>query len=577
MKLCVIFWAWSVALAFAFQQKHTFPLTKGHARRRSKIWVPTSDASSYLTRLEKLKNTSKFRQRVDNEKPRRRQKQIQQNWNDNDDDENEDDESLLVPVQQPVFQIILQRNGTLFGDADRPRHRTSSRKTSESGAFELEDVKGFYNFTSIGGYKELKKELEQIIHIVQYPQNYTAYGLRLPRGILLEGPPGNGKTLIAKCLAGEASMNFVSCSGAEFNEKYVGVGASRIRELFYFARQNTPCIIFIDELDAVGRTRSSDGENAHAERDQTLNQLLVMMDGFSTGSDVIVLSATNRADILDPALLRPGRIDKIIHVPHPDTETRREIIPIHLNKKPINATLDYLVRITNGMSGAQIENLFNEAVLYAVRQQSLPVQTSVLDMTKEKMLIGQTSGATKNMSPDAMKRIAVHEIGHVLMALLSQHSEKPWKVTIDSMNPKNSLGYTLFENDETSQGLFVREYYEDNIKVLLGGRAAEEVMYGNSISSGALSDLETAFSMAKKMIMEYGMGTDIIYPYFSETYKRRIDDQIHTLIARAYRETKQYLEKNRIALGMFSDFLLEKKTIQSDEIYTLHKELFQNN
>lgn len=577
MKLCVVFWAWSVALAFAFQQKHTFPLTKGHARRRSKIWVPTSDASSYLTRLEKLKNTSKFRQRVDNEKPRRRQKQIQQNWNDNDDDENEDDESLLVPVQQPVFQIILQRNGTLFGDADRPRHRTSSRKTSESGAFELEDVKGFYNFTSIGGYKELKKELEQIIHIVQYPQNYTAYGLRLPRGILLEGPPGNGKTLIAKCLAGEASMNFVSCSGAEFNEKYVGVGASRIRELFYFARQNTPCIIFIDELDAVGRTRSSDGENAHAERDQTLNQLLVMMDGFSTGSDVIVLSATNRADILDPALLRPGRIDKIIHVPHPDTETRREIIPIHLNKKPINATLDYLVRITNGMSGAQIENLFNEAVLYAVRQQSLPVQTSVLDMTKEKMLIGQTSGATKNMSPDAMKRIAVHEIGHVLMALLSQHSEKPWKVTIDSMNPKNSLGYTLFENDETSQGLFVREYYEDNIKVLLGGRAAEEVMYGNSISSGALSDLETAFSMAKKMIMEYGMGTDIIYPYFSETYKRRIDDQIHTLIARAYRETKQYLEKNRIALGMFSDFLLEKKTIQSDEIYTLHKELFQNN
>jgi len=575
MKLCVIFWAWSVALAFAFQQKHTFPLTKGHARRRSKIWVPTSDASSYLTRLEKLKNTSKFRQRVDNEKPRRRQKQIQQNWNDNDDDENEDDESLLVPVQQPVFQIILQRNGTLFGDADRPRHRTSSRKTSESGAFELEDVKGFYNFTSIGGYKELKKELEQIIHIVQYPQNYTAYGLRLPRGILLEGPPGNGKTLIAKCLAGEASMNFVSCSGAEFNEKYVGVGASRIRELFYFARQNTPCIIFIDELDAVGRTRSSDGENAHAERDQTLNQLLVMMDGFSTGSDVIVLSATNRADILDPALLRPGRIDKIIHVPHPDTETRREIIPIHLNKKPINATLDYLVRITNGMSGAQIENLFNEAVLYAVRQQSLPVQTSVLDMTKEKMLIGQTSGATKNMSPDAMKRIAVHEIGHVLMALLSQHSEKPWKVTIDSMNPKNSLGYTLFENDETSQGLFVREYYEDNIKVLLGGRAAEEVMYGNSISSGALSDLETAFSMAKKMIMEYGMGTDIIYPYFSETYKRRIDDQIHTLIARAYRETKQYLEKNRIALGMFSDFLLEKKTIQSDEIYALHRELFQ--
>lgn len=575
MKLCVVFWAWSVALAFAFQQKHTFPLTKGHARRRSKIWVPTSDASSYLTQLEKLKNTSKFRQRVDNEKPRRRKKQIQQNWNDNDDDDDTHDESLLVPVQQPVFQIILQRNGTLFGDADRPRYRTSSRKTSESGAFELEDVKGFYNFTSIGGYKELKKELEQIIHIVQYPQNYTAYGLRLPRGILLEGPPGNGKTLIAKCLAGEASMNFVSCSGAEFNEKYVGVGASRIRELFYFARQNTPCIIFIDELDAVGRTRSSDGENAHAERDQTLNQLLVMMDGFSTGSDVIVLSATNRADILDPALLRPGRIDKIIHVPHPDTETRREIIPIHLNKKPINATLDYLVRITNGMSGAQIENLFNEAVLYAVRQQSLPVQTSVLDMTKEKMLIGQTSGATKNMSPDAMKRIAVHEIGHVLMALLSQHSEKPWKVTIDSMNPKNSLGYTLFENDETSQGLFVREYYEDNIKVLLGGRAAEEVMYGNSISSGALSDLETAFSMAKKMIMEYGMGTDIIYPYFSETYKRRIDDQIHTLIARAYRETKQYLEKNRIALGMFSDFLLEKKTIQSDEIYALHRELFQ--
>ena len=534
---------------------------------RDIFWSPASAAhqnnnnGTYLQDMER-KGKSTFRRRDHHQQRRRRAKDLsrQKNKDGSSKEEDEEGEGIVIPIG-----LFLQNISTSL-TSPRRAVRSSAQTSSESGTFHLENVKGEYNFTRVGGYHEVKNEMSQVLDFIFHPGNYTPYGVRIPRGVLLEGPTGNGKTLLAKCLAGEAGMNFVSCSGAEFNEKYVGVGASRIRELFKFAEDNKPCIIFIDEIDALGRTRTNDGEGAGAERDQTLNQLLVNMDGFSSTGELLVMGATNRIDILDKALVRPGRIDKIIHVPNPDAETRGEILKIHRHQKPLNVSNDYLVKLTNGFNGAQIENLLNEAVLFSIRNRSLPVTATVLDVMKEKLLVGQTSGNKRNISAKTLERIAVHEIGHLVMAVHSLYYEKPWKVTIDSMNPQNSLGYTIFEADVEDDGMFVREYFEDKLKVLLGGRVAEEVFYGNSISSGALSDLESAFSMAKKMVMEYGMGTDIIYPYFSETYKKRIDEQIHFLILKAYKATQVYMEKNKGFIEAMAHQLVEKRTMDAEEI-----------
>ena len=555
-------------------------------RQHHVIWSPSNDTSSastpppssYLEEMHRRSQRS-FRRR---ERPRARgiargspsnSQRPPVNPSFQEEKEEEDDDDMVLPLEDSVFGILFRQPQNFT------RRRTAlnsvSEKTSESGTFHLENVKGEYNFSRVGGYHEVKNEMSQVLDFIFHPGNYTPYGVRIPRGVLLEGPTGNGKTLLAKCLAGEANMNFVSCSGSEFNEKYVGVGASRIRELFKFAEENKPCIVFIDEIDALGRRRTNDGDGSGAERDQTLNQLLVNMDGFSSSGDLLVMGATNRIDILDPALTRPGRIDKIIHVPNPDAETRGEIVQIHRQQKPLNVTIEYLVRLTNGLNGAQIENLLNEAVLYSIRNRTLPVTSGVLDVMKEKLLVGQTSGNKRNVSAKTLQRIAVHEIGHLVMAVESLYYEKPWKVTVDSMNPQNSLGYTIFEADEEhNEGMFVREYFEDKLKVLLGGRIAEEVFYGSSISSGALSDLESAFSMAKKMVMEYGMGTDIIYPYFSETYKKRIDEQIHFLILKAYKSTKLYMEKHKLFIEAMAEELAHKKTMDAEEIQAFYDKYF---
>jgi cell division protease FtsH len=470
---------------------------------------------------------------------------------------------LQIGIPQRIF-IPLSQMSALFGNQTRLARNSDS--SSDNDQFILEKDMENFNFTCVGGYNDLKKELHQILDFVFTPEKYTQYGLRLPRGILLEGPTGNGKTLIAKCLAGEAKMNFVSCSGAEFMEKYVGVGASRVRELFKFVKQNSPCILFIDEIDALGRKRGSDAEASNSERDQTLNQLLVLMDGFHGNDNTLVIAATNRLDMLDPAIIRPGRFDKIIHVANPDADTRKEIITIHSEKKPLNVSNNQLVRITNGMNGAQIENILNEATLSAIRDNSLPVNMTHIEYTREKMLIGQTSNFKRNITESTLRRVAIHEVGHLMMAMQSLCYEKPWKITIESINPKHSLGYTIFETEEIDEGFFLREYLQDKIKVLLGGRAAEDVIYGHSVSSGAFSDLEKAFAVARTMIMDYGMGKKIIYPYLSETYKKQIDEQIHFLILQMYNETKEYIETHQKELNIFVDQLLIKKTLIWSEI-----------
>lgn len=480
-------------------------------------------------------------------------------------------ETIVLPVSKWSTLLGLHANQSSFSP---PRLRAPLAPDSENHQFRLEAGLDLHNFTRVGGYRDVKAELEQIIDFIRDPSKYAEHGVRLPRGILLEGPTGNGKTLIAKCVAGEAKVNFVSCSGSEFMEKYVGVGASRVRELCKFVKENAPCILFIDEFDALGRKRSQDGEISNSERDQTLNQLLVFMDGFQQNENsIVVMAATNRVDILDPAAIRPGRFDKIIHVPNPDSQTRKEIIQIHSANKPMNFSLPDLVRLTNGFNGAQIENILNEATLFAIRTNTLPVNATHLENMREKIIVGRTSNFQRNLSEQALRRVATHEVGHLLMAMQSPCYDRPWKITIDSMNPKQSLGYVIFDSDEgANEDFMLREYIEDKIKVLLGGRAAEEVVYGSSVSSGAFSDLEKAFLLARTMVMEYGMGAKIIFPYMSEIYKRRIDENIHYIILHMYAETLQYIRSNRPKLDLFVDRLLVKKTLLIEEIKEIYEQ-----
>jgi cell division protease FtsH len=302
-------------------------------------------------------------------------------------------------------------------------------------------------FKDIGGYDLIKSELKQCVDILKNYTKYQKYNVRIPRGVILEGPPGTGKTLIAKGLAGEAKTGFISVSGPSFQEKYVGVGASRIRELFQLAEKNIPCIIFIDEIDALGKKRSSDGEAATSERDSTLNQLLICLDGFNTKPGVFVIGATNRIDMLDSALLRPGRIDKRIYIGMPDSKTRRSILEIHSRGKPMNPNieLNYLVEITNGLSGSQIENVLNESMLNALRDGREEIQKEDIEMVMNKLMVGWQPNEHE-MTDHLVEQIAIHEMGHAVVGLLAKHHSKLKKVVINFSSPKTP-GFTQFEEN----------------------------------------------------------------------------------------------------------------------------------
>lgn len=438
-----------------------------------------------------------------------------------------------------------------------------SLRVSAQNTFQLDDVKGM-NFTAVGGYEDIKSELLQSVDFLRAPEKFLKYGVRLPKGLLLEGPPGNGKTLLARALAGQSELAFIATSGAAFAEKYVGVGAQRVRELFDFASKNEPCIIFIDEIDAIGRKRSSGGDNGDTERDQTLNQLLTCIDGFHVHHQMMVMGATNRVDMLDPAVIRPGRFDKIVHVPNPDAVTRKAIITIHARQKPISIPIDDIVTMTSGMSGAQIETLLNEATLYAIRTSSLPVTMLHLDKIRDRVILGHTTQRVI-LPPDLLRQVAVHEVGHVLMSLLSATHPKPRKVSLDSPG-RTSLGYTMFESPEDPVPILLKPDLEERLKVILGGRAAEEVMYGSSVSSGATADLQTAFQLARDMVVQLGMGPRIVYPYQSEKYKLQIDQDINNIIQRAYLFTVHTLVENRHKMELLIDVLLDKRVMTLDEI-----------
>jgi ATP-dependent metalloprotease FtsH len=462
-------------------------------------------------------------------------------------------------------------------DDDDPNKRKmglSSGSYTKSKNFEVLK-KPNMNFSDVGGYENVKDELKQCVDILKNYQKYKQYNVRIPKGLILEGPPGTGKTLIAKALAGEARCSFIPVSGSDFQEKYVGVGPTRIKELFRLARENIPCIIFVDEIDALGRKRSTDGESSSNERDNTLNALLVELDGFKNTTGVFMVAATNRFDLLDNALTRPGRIDKKIYIGLPDKTTRESIINIHIKGKPYDsATIDIpnLVEITDGLSGAQIENLLNEAMLNALRCNHTQFNFADFDFIMNKMMAGWQPNEHQFTS-DIIDHIAIHEMGHAVVGFLSKHHSKMSKVVINLSSPK-SPGYTVFES--SSSNIYVREALFEHLMILLSGRIAEEVFYNVSVTTGALNDFEEALKLAEKMVLYYGMGSNVIYPSNSEKYKELIDNDVIELINSAYSCAQMLIIACKELIYETSEILKRDKLLKADALNTLINEKYNN-
>ncbi len=461
----------------------------------------------------------------------------------------------------------------IYGNRIRSFGRTSNKKAVKSDNFEL--IKSSpINFTDIGGYENIKRELYQCIDILSNYTKYKDYNVRLPKGLIFEGPPGNGKTLLAKALAGEAGIGFIPVSGSEFQDKYIGVGSARVRELFKLAKENTPCIIFIDEIDAIGRRRSSEGESSGNERDSTLNQLLIELDGFKDLNGVFLVGATNRIDLLDTALIRPGRIDKRIYIGNPDTVTRKAIIDIHSKGKPFDNTvvLEDLVEVTSGLSGSQIENLLNEGMLSSLRNNRYVMNNQDLDEVLNKMLVGWQP-TDHQFSNNMIEQISIHEIGHAVVGLLSKHHSKMKKAIINLSSP-NSPAYTVFENNNSN--FFTREALFEHLMILLAGRVAEEAFYDVSVTTGAINDFEEALKLAEKMICYYGMGKKLIYPNMSEKYKEIIDTEVAALINDAYAYTKFIIRNSKDLIKEGAEILKRDKVLNSEILIELMNSKHRN-
>ncbi|MCH7645497.1 MAG: ATP-dependent zinc metalloprotease FtsH [Myxococcales bacterium] len=440
-------------------------------------------------------------------------------------------------------------------------------------------------FEDVAGIEESKAELEEIISFLQEPKKFTRLGGRIPKGVLLVGPPGTGKTLLARAVAGEAVVPFYSISGSDFVEMFVGVGASRVRDLFAQGKKNAPCIIFIDEIDAVGRHRGAGLGGGHDEREQTLNQLLVEMDGFESNEGVIMIAATNRPDVLDPALLRPGRFDRRVVVPRPDLRGRLEILKIHTRRVPLKETVDLriIARGTQGFVGADLQNLVNEAALLAARRDAQWVQNRDFEDAKDKVMMG--SERKSLILSDADKRAtAYHEAGHALVALLTPEADPVHKVTIIPRGM--ALGVTLTMPEEDRFNL-TQEQMTAQIKHAMGGRAAEKLVL-DYLSTGASNDLKQATEMARNMVSLYGMndrigpvsfgdgdhdvflGHDLVQrPSYSGHTARLIDEEVMAMLTSLYDEAYQLLSDNRATLDRIAEALLERETLDAGELKLL--------
>lgn len=447
------------------------------------------------------------------------------------------------------------------------------------------DSKMKVTFKDVAGADEAKEELAEVVEFLKSPKKFNQLGARIPKGVLLFGPPGTGKTLLAKAVAGEAGVPFFSISGSDFVEMFVGVGASRVRDLFEQAKKNAPCIVFIDEIDAVGRQRGAGLGGGHDEREQTLNQLLVEMDGFGANEGIIMIAATNRPDILDPALLRPGRFDRQIVVDRPDIKGREEILKVHTKGKPVDKDVDLgvLARRTPGFTGADLSNLVNEGALLAARHNETTINMTDMEEAAERVMMGPER-KSRVISENEKKLTAYHEGGHTLVGMLLDHTDPVHKVTIIPRG--RAGGYTLSLPKEDKY-YATRSELLDELKLLLGGRVAEALVL-KEISSGASNDLQRATELARKMICEYGMsdvlgavtfghrqeqvflGRDIGKENnYSEKVASQIDSEIRKFIDEAYEGTVKLLNENLDKLHLIADALIERETLEGHELKEL--------
>ncbi len=457
----------------------------------------------------------------------------------------------------------------------------------KSRARRYDEEKLKVTFKDVAGAEEAKQELEEVVEFLKHPQKYNDLGAKIPKGVLLYGPPGTGKTLLAKAVAGEAGVPFFSISGSDFVEMFVGVGASRVRDLFDQAKKSAPCIVFIDEIDAVGRQRGAGLGGGHDEREQTLNQLLVEMDGFSANEGIIMIAATNRPDILDPALLRPGRFDRQIVVDRPDIKGRTDILKVHVKGKPVgdDVNLDVIAQRTPGFTGADLSNLVNEAALLTARKDKKVINMPEMEEAAERVIMGPERKS--RVISDKEKRLtAYHEGGHTIVGMLLDNTDPVHKVTIIPRG--RAGGYTLSLPKEDKY-YATRSEMLDELKVLLGGRVAEALVL-KEISSGASNDLQRATQLARQMICEYGMsenigpvtfghrqdqvflGRDIARDKdYSEEVAAEIDKEVRTFMEDAYAATEKLLSENIDKLHVIAKALMEKETLEEEEINQLVK------
>jgi len=488
--------------------------------------------------------------------------------------------SIIVPIVLyallfGVFYIIIRKSAGAQGQA---------MNFGKTKANQVRDIK--VRFSDVAGAEEEKQELQEIVDFLKHPKKYTDIGARIPRGVLLVGPPGTGKTLFAKAVAGEANVPFFSISGSDFVEMFVGVGASRVRDLFEQAKKNMPCIIFIDEIDAVGRQRGAGLGGGNDEREQTLNQLLVQMDGFEASSSIIVMAATNRADILDPALMRPGRFDRQIYVNVPDVKGREEIFKVHSRNKPLASDVNFksLARLTVGFTGADIENVLNESAILAARDNRKLITMKDISEAVNKVEAGPAKKSRLVTETD--KRItAYHESGHAIIAK-KLGNNTVHEVTIIPRGQAGGFTISLPANDDA---YMTKQKLLDRITELLGGRAAEEIVI-HDISTGASNDIQRASQIARKMVTEWGMSDSIGNMYlgaseevflgrdyqqqlnYSEEVAAKIDEEIKTIIDTQYQVALSILRENRDIMDAMVKALYEKETIYEDEIDALFGE-----
>ena len=443
------------------------------------------------------------------------------------------------------------------------------------------------SFADVAGVQEAKEELEEVVEFLKFPERFLSLGAKIPKGVLLVGPPGTGKTLLARAVAGEAGVPFFSISGSEFVEMFVGVGASRVRDLFDQAKRNAPCIVFVDEIDAVGRHRGAGLGGGHDEREQTLNQILVEMDGFDTSVNIIVLAATNRPDILDPALLRPGRFDRRVTLDVPDVRGRIEILKVHSKGKPLSEDVDFetVARQTIGFSGADLANLVNEAAILAARRSKKETGQSEFAESIDRVIAGPER-KSRVISDREKELTAYHEAGHALVAHLLPHADPPFKVTIVARG--NTGGHTRYLPEEDRR-LWTKNQFVDMLAAALGGRVAEEVVF-DEMTTGASNDLEQATNIAQTMVTRYGMSEklgprtfgkreELVFlgreiseqRNYGDRVAETIDDEVHGLIDNAYRTAKRLLTANVDSLTQVAKYLITNETVEGDALNELFK------